>query len=329
MTRLTHITRRSFVAGAGAVALESRVAWAQATGRRIVVIASATRETMVSSEAALLAGLRSRGWVEGENLLVGRIYGSGNNSEIPRLVADALTTRPEVIVAFNSETSVEIKRRDVIIPTVNVGGDVLANSLAATLARPGRITGVTQDGDGFWRKQIELAVEVVPTVQRLGFAYNLTSSPYPRARRAAVEATTALGVELVWVDSPGGGVEVFDLEFEEYAKARVDVVVTPNGTDTTNGRDRIAALSARHRIPVVCGDRQNVVAGVLAGYSSRAEDKAALAADYVDRILRGARPEDLPVQEARTWLAINVTNAKSLGISFPLAVQARADEVIE
>ena len=319
------VTRR-VVLGALAASAAARplaaLAQAQARPFLIGVLLRQTPEAEADKLNALLEGLSQLGWVEGRNIALEVRYGRLNNPELPALAAELVALAPDVLVGANAAPILALKGATATIPIVLAGGtDAVLAGAVASLARPeGNITGWSGSEAGRG-KSVELALALVPGAAKVGYVARLGGAIVEERWQQARDAAVALGVELVRADTNPPDIEV---AVRALANEGVGIVllIDTSGGDFARG----AAVLAAAGIPVL-GNTDN---GAVANYGSApAVVYWRLAAEYVDKILRGAKPADLPVQLLPTWMSINLKNAQALGLTIPLAVQVRADEVIE
>ena len=280
--------------------------------------------------AAFLQGLQQLGWTVGQNLQIDYRWSGGNEDDTRKYAAELVGLSPDVIFGPGSATAGILRRATRTVPIVftNVP-DPVGAGLVASLARPGgNITGFTSFEYGIGAKWLELLKEIAPNVTRAAVL-----------RDPAISAGLGLWAAIQSV-SPAVAIEVNPVnvgDTDEIERALAVFARTPNGGLIVTGsalavlhRDLIIALAARHRLPAVYYDRYYAVAGGLISYGSNIVDEFRRAAGYVDRILKGEKPADLPVQAATKFdLVMNLKTAKTLGLDVPPTLLARADEVIE
>jgi putative ABC transport system substrate-binding protein len=325
--------RREFITLLGGAA-----AWPLATHaqqgdrmRRISVLVglSADDPGMKPRLTALRDELDRFGWVEGRNVRVDYRYAPGG-AQAEALARELIALQPDVVVAHTILVAMALQRETRAIPIVFVSvGDPIGPGLIASLARPGgNLTGLTTFEAGIAGKWVAMLKEVAPQVNRALFLANPKFATYDYYRRGAEDAAAALSLELV----PARIESAAEIERTVEAFARTPeaaLVVAPDLTTAAHA-DLIVALAARHRLPAVYAFGYMVAAGGLMSYGTDRVAEMRQAASYVDRILRGAAPADLPVQApTRYELAINLKTAKALGLDVPPTLIARADEVIE
>ena len=280
--------------------------------------------------AALRAGLRDLGYVEGKNLVI-EFRWSSTVDQLYEAAAELARMKVDVIFA-SSSTEVEPARRATrTIPIVfAVHADPVGIGHVSSLARPGgNITGLAVMQSDITAKRLEILKETVPQVSRVGVLWDRTAPSYRPFLQAAEAAKGKLRVELRPVEV--SSVADYEGAFTTMAHDRVGAVLIHASTQT--GRDDprlLAELALKHRLPTVFGNRDNVVAGGLMSYAPDMTDQWRRAAVYIDKILKGAKPADLPVEQAsRYQLVINLRTAKALALPIPPSVLARADETLE
>jgi putative tryptophan/tyrosine transport system substrate-binding protein len=326
-----HTRRREVIAllGGGAI-FGPRTGIAQPTSpvRRIGLLSPQS----VSSAAPLLAGLRQGlrdlGWIEGRNIVFEVRYADGRIDHLPGLAAELVRQNVEVIVAGSNAGALAAKQATGTIPIVMATtGNPIAGGLAETLARPGaNVTGVTAIAQELGAKRLELLKEAVPGLSRVAVLTN-PDSPYTALYlKDARPAANSLGLELQIVEarSPNEVDAAFAAMRGGHAQALT--VLPISYTEHV----RIVELAAESRLPAVYWERTYVSAGGLMFYGAGLSDIYRHAATHVDRILRGAKPADLPIEQPTKFeLVINLKTAKALGLTIPPTLLARADEVIE
>jgi putative ABC transport system substrate-binding protein len=282
---------------------------------------------------AFRQGLRDLGYVEGRNVVIEFRSAEGKLDRFPALAAELVTLRVDVIVAANTGAALAAKHATKTIPIVFAGpADPITSGLVTSLARPGgNVTGLSSSGPELVGKGLELLKQAVPGVNRVAALWH---RDYPeRTQRDILEqadvAARALGVHLQFVEARGGP-ENFDRAFSELTRARADALTVLTSVLFISERRRLVDLAARNRLPVVYPVRDFVDDGGLMSYGPHWADIYRRAATYVDKILKGAQPADLPVEQpTRFELVINLKTAKALGLTIPPSVLARADQVVE
>jgi len=275
-----------------------------------------------------LGGMRDLGYVEGRNLIVEYRAAGGKSEHLDDLVAELIRLQVDVIVTGGTPAALAARRARTVIPVViGAMGDPVESGVVASLARPGgNITGLSlQTSEGFAGKYLELLKEAVPKASRVAILGRPSArSPVQAMERAA--RSLEVRIQLVEVDQPG------QLEGAFAALAAQNVaalVVTPSPFNVTH-RARIVSLAAKHRLPAMYGLTAFVDAGGLMAYGASLRDLFRRAATYVDKILKGAKPADLPVEQATKFdLVINMKTARALGLVIPPSLLGRADRVIE
>ena len=277
--------------------------------------------------AAFQQALATRGWVEGRNIRVDYRFAAGSRDKYYAFAKELVALQPDVIIAHTTPVTAALQQESRTIPIVFVNvSDPIGSGFVASLARPGRnLTGVLQYEAGIVGKWLGMLKEISPPLARVGLLANPKTTAYDYFVRSAAVAAS-LG--LVLVASP---VETA-ADVERAVKSLVPDggLLVPPDASTTADRDLIIGLAARHRIPAVYAFGFMVTAGGLMSYGTNQADMFRLSAYYVDRILRGDRPADLPVQSPTKFeTAINLHTAKALGLTVPPGLLAAADEVIE
>jgi putative tryptophan/tyrosine transport system substrate-binding protein len=278
---------------------------------------------------AFRQGLREFGYMEGQNIVVEYRWADGRTERLAGLAAELVGMKPDVIVTASTFAAQAVKKATKTIPVVMSGvADVVGTGLVASLARPGgNLTGTTLITPDLMGKQLELLKEIVPRITRvavLGTTPNPTSGSDLRATR---EAARILRLQLQVVEV--GGPEEFGSAFSEFAKGGCGGLLGLGSPVMVNNRQHIADLTIKHRLPAVFWQKEYAEAGALMAYGSSFTDTFRRAPYFVDRILKGAKPADLPVEQPMKFeLVINLKTAKQIGLTIPPNVLARADKVI-
>jgi len=280
---------------------------------------------------AFLEGRRALGYVEGQHFVLEYRGAEGQFEGFPDLAAELVRLKVEVIVAQGTPAALAAKHATTTIPIVMVGvGDPVGSGLVASLARPGgNITGLSNLSPELVRKQLEFLKDVRPTVSRVAVLWNPANPASHLMVRAADVAAQALGVQLHLVEARGRGPDAFDSAFAAMTNAHADALLVLADTIFFEHRRRLAELAAMSHLPTMYQGREHVEAGGLISYAASVPDVWRHGATYVDKILKGAKPADLPVEQpTRFELVINLKTAQALGITMPPSLLLLADEVI-
>src|SRR5215468_7952683 len=306
---------------------------AQQAGKvyRVGYLSAGSHETQDPVVQALLRGLVGRGWIEGQNLMLERRWAEGRNERLPALAAELVQRNVDVIVAVADAAALAAKDTTESVPVVMLlVGDPVGSKLVASLARPGgNVTGMTFTPTmELLGKRLALLKEAVPRASRVAILSNPANPSHARELEAVQAAAGPLRLQLHASDARRP--EDFDRVFAAIARERVDGLLVLVDSMFGIHRTRLAELAATYRLPTMSGVREYVVAGGLMAYGVNLADYMEGAASYVDRILRGARAGDLPVEQPTKFeLVVNLKTAKALGLTIPPSLLARADEVIE
>ena len=280
---------------------------------------------------AFRQGLRELGWVEGQNIGIEYRWAEGRFDRLPDLAAELVRLKVDVIAASPTPGVLAAKNATGTIPIVGMGlTDPVGLGLIASLARPGgNVTGVTYGvGSDIFGKDLDLLKEVTPKVRRVAVLSNPASPARPLTISNIEGAARSLGLQLLLVNASGPG--EFDSAFTAMAKERVGALLVVTDPAFSAHRGRLTDLAVKMRLPSIFTQREDVEAGGLMSYGPRLSDLWRRAAIHVDKILRGAKPGDLPVEQPTKFeLAINLKTAKALGLTIPPSLLARADQVIE
>ncbi len=324
------ISRRVFIGGMVSTAVLLPLtthAKAPVKVHRIGVLMTTTPVAASHIVAAFADGLRERGHIEGENIVVEYRWAEGHPERFADLAADLVRQQVEVIVASSQGPALAAKRATLTIPIVMVNAtDPVEAGLVASLARPGgNVTGLSQQLTPEIRaKQLQLLKEALPKVSRVAV---LRSPATTVGLREYEVAGHALGVRVQVVEAHSR--DDLGRAFAGMARERIDALLVPGDTFFFTERQRVAELARAYRLPGIYSFREFAEAGGLMSYSARITEQFRRAAVYVDKILRGASPSTLPVESPSQYeLVINLATAKALGLTLPQSLLVRADEVI-
>jgi putative ABC transport system substrate-binding protein len=324
--------RRDFIALLSAAA----VTWPLITSAqqapkvaRIGFLGLAPASASASRVEALQAGLRDLGWVEGKNILIEYRWAK-KTDQLPGLAAELVRMNVDLIFAPSSTFVDAARQATKTIPIVfAINADPIGLGHVASLAHPGgNITGLTMITTELHPKELEILKEAVPPSTRFGVLWNPSTPSHTPGLRAIETAAEKLGVTLHAVSART--VEDLDAAFSVMAGEPIGGFVDLASPLTYTERALVAELALKYRLPGMFGLKANVEAGGLMSYGADINDLHRRAAAYVDKILKGAAPADLPVEQAAKFqLVINLKTAKELGLSIPYQILMRADEVIE
>jgi putative tryptophan/tyrosine transport system substrate-binding protein len=327
--------RREFIAGlAAAAAGRSITARAQQPERmrRVGVLIGGIESDPFgqSTIASFRQHLRELGWTEGRNVTIYYRWGAGDPDRYRRNAAELVALALDVIVTTSGANLNAVRQVSATVPVVFVGaGDPAARGLIDGLARPGRnVTGFFNEQYSVNGKMLELLKEIAPRVTRAAVLYDPTGIAQRRNLGAVQDAAEALRVELRPIDASNAG--AIERGIAEFASAPNGGLIAPLGVAVNIHRELIIKLAARYRLPAVYTTRVFIADGGLISYGPVITDIVRGAASYVDRILKGENPANLPVQAPTKYeMALNLKTAKALGIDVPPTVLVRVDEVIE
>lgn len=314
------------VAGAAAAQQPAKV-------YRIGYLSAGSATTTYTRPAeALRQGLRELGWVDGRNLAIEYRYAEGHADRLPALAEELVRLKVDVIVASPTPSALAAKSATRTIPVVGLGlAQPVAVGRVESLARPGgNVTGLTYGADtDIAGKQLQLLKEVVPGVRRVAVLYNPAGSPVtPLILESIRNAARSLDLPLVMLEARGPA--HFDAAFAAMVRERAGALLLTGDSMFFVHRARLAELAAKHRLPSMSTQWQWVEAGGLVSYGPSLTHEWRRGATYVDKILRGARPADLPIEEPTKFeFVVNLRTARALGVVLPPAVLRRADEVLD
>jgi putative ABC transport system substrate-binding protein len=282
--------------------------------------------------AAFLQRLRELGWIEGRTVAIESRYAEGRSEPLAEFVAEFVRLKVDVVVATSTPPVVAAKRATAVIPIIGVAvGDPVGAGLVASLARPGgNVTGLSNLGPELAGKRVELLREVVPTLRHLAVLVEITADR-SNLNSSVTDEVRAAARTL--------GLEVVPMEIRRFAdiapafeaiKGRAEAIFVAGSQIMSTNRAQVHALAMGARLPAIYNNRSYVEAGGLMSYGASGPHMFRRAAEFVDKILRGTQPADIPVEQPTKFeLIVNLTTAKALGLTIPETFLVRADEVIE
>src|SRR6202049_552697 len=332
------MNRRDFVVAVVAllalgVAAAPLAAEAQQAGKvyRIGYLSTPTRASVERGLQAFLRTLRELGWVEGQNLIIDYRWAEGNVERLPDLAAELVRRKVDVIVAAAGSGALAAKNATSSIPIVMIfPSDPVEMGLVASLSRPvGNITGTTlTSGPEIFGKQLQILKETIPHASRVAILSNPADASFATQVREVEATARSLRMRLQHVEARGP--EEVDSAFAAMAHERAEALLVAGTSTSLAHRARLAELAVKGRLPPMYSFRENVEAGGLMAYAVNMTDFIGHAAVYVDKILKGAKPADLPIEQPTKFeLVINLKTAKALGITIPQSLLLRADELIQ
>ena len=296
---------------------------------RVGFVAPLSPSVFQAPEAEFWKRLRELGWIEGENLIAEKRSAEGRLERLPALMTEVLDRKVDVLVTFGVPGGIAAKKATSAIPIVDaIMNDPVREGLAASLAQPGgNLTGLaTAWAEGYTGKWLELLQELVPRLSSVAVIIN-PNNPYNRGLAQDIKTVAASrGLKLEFIEVRGP--DMLDLAFDQ-TRRKARAVVVLGEPITLENRARVTALVAKYRLSAIYGEREFVEAGGLMFYGPDFRVMFRRAADYVDKILRGAKPAHLPIEQpTQHKLIVNLGTAKALGITIPESILVRADEVI-
>jgi len=274
--------------------------------------------------------LGERGYFEGQNLLTEYRNAEGRPERLPALATELVQLRVDVIVTFGTQAAFAAKQATTVIPIVmGTSGDAVGAGLVQSLARSGaNVTGITGSSPELSGKRLQLLKEAFPKKDQVAVLWDPGNPLHVLEHEKTVAAAQMLGLKLQWLEARTP--EEIDAGFSAATKARADVLVVFPGPVFGTSRGQIAGLAAKYGLPTMYAFREYAEAGGLMSYGPNISDMLGRAATYVDKILKGAKPADLPIEQPTKFeLVINLKTAKALGLTIPPSLLARADQVIE
>jgi ABC-type uncharacterized transport system substrate-binding protein len=324
--------RREFITLIGSVTAWPLAARAQQSEKvpRVGFMGNSTEALEANLVGPFREGLRELGYQEGRNIVVVYRWAEGRYERFPALIAELLAAKVDVIVTAGTPAAIVVKQTTTTVPLVMVAvGDPVGTGLVSSLARPaGNLTGLSSIAPDLEGKRLELLRELVPMLAHVGVFYNSTNLFHTVSMQHVRTAAEALGIKLLPLT-----VRIsrdLDGAFATILKEKPDALLVLADRVYLHERERMMNFALQRRLPSANAHKEMVEAGGLMSYGPSYEDMHRRAADYVDKILKGAKPGDLPIQQPTKFdLKVNLKTAKVLGIDVPPTLLARADEVIE
>jgi putative ABC transport system substrate-binding protein len=322
--------RRDFVTLVGGAATWPIAALAQQSGmRRIGFLGAATPSVASQWVAAFSQRLKELGWIENQNLAIEYRWAEGRSDRFAEIASEFVRIKVDVIMTWSGGPVIAAKQATTVIPIVfALQTDPVGTGLVASLSRPGgNVTGLSVEQTDTVGKRLDLLREIVPGLKRLAVMANAAGPGAVLEMAEATAAARTLGIEVV--TSEIRQASDIAVAFDSF-KGRTEALYVSTDPLVFTNRIRINTLAQGARLPTMYGQREYVEAGGLVSYGANIPDLFRRSAEYVDKILRGAKPADLPVEEPTKFdLVINLTTARALGLTIPQAFVQRADEVIE
>jgi putative ABC transport system substrate-binding protein len=300
---------------------------------RIGYLSSTDRANESTRAEGIRLALRALGYIEGQNIATEYRFAEGKSHRIPELAAELVRLKVDIIVVTGGNDRIQaVKNATKTIPIVmtGTGADPVQEGLIESLARPGgNLTGITNLSTELGGKRLELLKEAVPTLTRVGVIYDAANASSVREVKEELRvAARALGLTVQPWEVRAA--DDFDRVFAAMSKQRPDGLYLPTGPQMFTNAKRIVGFALKSRLPSVYGRKEAVDAGGLMSYGADIADSYRRVAYYVDRILKGAKPADLPVEQPTKFeLVINLKTAKQIGLTIPPNVLARADKLIK
>jgi putative tryptophan/tyrosine transport system substrate-binding protein len=337
----SHLSRRQLVRRAGGLGLAllagcGRLPWQAQPAVKVykvgvITLGSPTAAAVNSAVDSFRQGMHDYGYVEGQNLVIETRFAEGSTERLPALANELAGLPVDVLVVTSSPTVQAAQAATRTIPiVVAIGGDLIEAGYAAGLARPGgNVTGISDPIAGLSGKRLQLLKEAVPTVSRVAVPWNTASLPHTAAFADTQQAAGILGMQLISLELSGATPDL-EAAFESAVAEGADGLLALPSDIIAGNSGRIVALASKHRLPSMFPLPLFVAAGGLMAYGPNHVAMHRRAAYFVDRILRGTNPANLPVEQPREFdFAINLNTAQALGLTIPEQVLRQATEVIQ
>jgi putative ABC transport system substrate-binding protein len=317
--------------GGAAAALPSLVTLAQVPAKpaRIGLLLAGSKTATQQRRSGFPLGMRELGYVEGRDYTIEDRYADGDLARFPALVQELVQIKPDVILTGTTVGTLEVTRATRTIPIVGVSlTDPVGFGLAANLDRPGdQVTGILITSDGFAAKQVELMLDVAPSAKKIGMLVNVGNQSNAAHWQNVEAAASALALKLVTGEARAA--DDLDAAFQTLVREHAESMIVPPDGLFVSERRRIVMLAAAARLPALYPYREHVEAGGLMSYGVNLHESWRRAAGFVDKILRGAKPADLAIEQPTNELVINVKTAEALDIWLSPGLLVRVDELIE
>lgn len=329
------MNRRAFISTlAGGLLAAPLAATAQPPGKvyriGMLLAAASTDENELRNLDGFRAGLRAFGYSEGRNLTIDYRWAEGRLERLNVLAGELLTRKPDVIVAVSEPAAIAARTATTTLPIVMpICGDPVAAGLAVSLSRPGgNVTGLSQLKPEITPKYLELLKDTQPKLTRAGLVFDETRASDKVALRELRQVSTAMGIDLYLADVRAP--DRYAPALEALVKNRIEGLIVLASAATYTHRHLVVGFALRHRLPMISGLSEFAEAGALMTYGPNQPDMFRRAASYVVKILEGASPSGLPIEQPTKFeLVINLKTAKTLGLTIPPSLLQRADQVIE
>jgi putative ABC transport system substrate-binding protein len=326
--------RRKMLIAVSAVAVTTPLSvfsQAQSTMPRIGFFYLGSRQSAIETGRynAFVQGMRELGYIDGKNLAIQSRYADGNPDRLPALAAELIRANVNVIVATGAPTYRALQHTTTIPVVITVGSDPVREGWAASMAKPGgHITGLTSTAADAGPKLLELLMALIPNLARIAVMVHPDNAGHPPQLKKIMSVAQKVGIQVMLAETDTA--QGIGREFAMLAKHKVGAVVLLNDTFFVEQLREFAAQSLKHRIPSISSLSEYAELGGVMSYGPDLVENFRRAAGYVDKILKGSKPGELPIEQpARYRLAVNRKTAKALGLTFPQTIMVSADKVIE
>jgi len=321
--------RRTFFGAAALACVGASFARAETAKkvRRIGMLSAGAIST--SEPAPFYAALRELGWIEGENLIIERRGAAGKSEAVPALAAELVRIQPDLIWTEGAVAGIAAKNATTTIPIVAITGDPVRLGLVSSMSHPGgNITGLSLISPDLAAKRLEILRELIPNATRVGEMVDRANQYWYRVKEEYERAFASLKLQPIFVEITAS--DAIPSAIAEIGSRKAEALIVRGDPMFNSNREQIARLALQYTLPTIAEGRRNAAAGQLLSYGPNGPAAGRRVAAIVDRVLRGAKPGDIPIEQPTKFeLVINLKTAKALGLTIPPKLLQRADEVIQ
>jgi putative ABC transport system substrate-binding protein len=322
--------RRTFFGRAAAACVGASFAVRAETAKKVRRIGMLSAGTISTSEPApFYAALRELGWIEGENLIIERRSAAGKSEAVPALAAELVRLQPDLILTEGAVAGIAAKNATTTIPIVAVSGDPVRLGLVSSMSHPGgNITGFSLIAPELAAKRLEILRELIPNATRVGEIVDRANQYWYRVKDDYERAFASLKLQPIFVEITASN--AIPSAIAEIRSRKAEALIVRGDPMFNDNREQIARLALQYALPTIAEGRRNPAAGQLLSYGPNGPAAGHRVASIVDRVLRGTKPGDIPIEQPKEFdLVINLKTAKALGLTIPPSILVRSPEVIQ